>query len=313
MGALCAKAERTAAAKATGRRRIAIDCNDRRTRYTRTLFSAFSVFFVFQTFLRTCIRGVSLALALATAQAQAIEYPELGKYWTRDAQRVPYRAVVTPGREHGERLPLIVFLHGDWQDGDDNESQLEGYGNGSLELVDRAIEGNIPLVYIAPQTTGSYWPPGRVAMVVRDAINRFPVDPHRVYLTGISDGGTGVWDALKAWPACFAAGVPMSGMTELAGLAAIVDVPQWVFHGAEDNDTDIETGYGGAMVGSRAVVRAMGAMGGKPRYTEYPDEMHPMWHRAYATPELLPWMLGQRLRGTPCDFSAPDHSRQQSR
>jgi predicted peptidase len=267
-------------------------------------FSVFSVFSVVQSFLRTCIRGLLLVLALASAQAQAIEYADLGKYWTTDPQHVPYRAVVTPGREHDERLPLIVFLHGDWQDGDDNESQLEGYGNGSLELVDRAIDGNIPLVYIAPQTTGSYWPPRRVAAAIADAMTRFPVDPRRIYLTGISDGGTGVWEALKAWPACFAAGVPMSGMTELAGLAPIADVPQWIFHGAEDNDTDIETGYGGEMVGSRAVVRALRAMGGKPQYTEYADEMHPMWHRAYATPELLPWMLSQRLPGKPCDFNA---------
>jgi len=113
-----------------------------------------------------------------------------------------------------------------------------------------------------------------------------------------------VWDTLKAWPECFAAGVPMSGMTELAGLASIRDVPQWIFHGAKDNDTDIETGYNGAMVGSRAVVRALRAMGAAPRYTEYPNEMHVIWHHAYATQELLPWMLSQRLRGAACDFSA---------
>ena len=246
----------------------------------------------------------ALIAALSCLNASAVEYGELGKYRTADAQHVPYRALVTPGREHDELLPLIVFLHGDWQDGDDNESQLAGYGNGSLELVDRAIEGSIPLVYVAPQTTNSYWPPRRVASTIRDAMTHFPIDPRRIYLTGISDGGGGVWDALKAWPQCFASGVPMSGMTELSGLAPIIDVPQWIFHGAEDNDTDIETGYGGAMVGSRAVVRAMRAMGGNPRYTEYPEEMHPIWHRAYATPELLPWMLSQRLRGKPCDFTA---------
>jgi predicted peptidase len=241
---------------------------------------------------------------LFNLEGGAVEYSELAKFWTPGAQHVPYRALVTPGREHGERLPLIVFLHGDWQDGDDNDSQLAGYGNGSLELVDRAIEGNIPLVYIAPQTTNGYWPPQRIAGVVADALKRFPIDPQRIYLTGISDGGSGVWDALKAWPSCFAAGVPMSGMTELAGLAPITRVPQWIFHGGKDNDTDIETGYGGAMVGSRAVVRALRAEGGKPRYTEYPEEMHPMWHRAYATEELLPWLLSQRLHKAPCDFDA---------
>ena len=267
------------------------------------MFSVFSV-------VRSFALALALAAALACRPARGVEYGELAKYWTPDALQVPYRAIVTPGREHGELLPLVVFLHGDWQDGTDNESQLAGYGNGSLELVDRAIEGGIPLVYIAPQTTKGYWPPRRVAAAVADALTRFPIDPRRIYLTGISDGATGVWDALKTWPSCFAAGVPMSGMTEVSGLAPIVDVPQWIFHGARDNDTDIETGYGGAMVGSRAVVRALRAMGGKPKYTEYPQGWHPVWHQAYATPELLPWLLSQRLRGKPCDFAALDKTPQ---
>jgi hypothetical protein len=94
-------------------------------------------------------------------------------------------------------------------------------------------------------------------------------------------------------------------MTELSGLAPIRDVPEWIFHGAKDNDTNIETGYGGAMLGSRAVVRAMRELGGHPRYTEYPEGDHVIWHRAYAEPELLPWMLDQRVRGEPCGFTEP--------
>lgn len=249
------------------------------------------------------LRIAVFALALPQAQrALGVEEAALGRFLTDDALRVPYRAIVTPGREHGELLPLVVFLHGDWQDGTDNESQLAGYGNGSMELIDQALAAHVPLVYIAPQTTNAYWPPARVAAVVRDAQRRFPVDPRRVVLTGISDGATGAWDALKTWPACFAAAVPMSGMTELSGLAPIVGVPQWIFHGGKDNDTDIETGYGGAMVGSRAVVRALERMGGRPRYTEYPEEEHVIWHRAYATPGLLGWMLDQRARAR-CDFA----------
>ena len=251
---------------------------------------------------RNLHRWLMLALASVCTQVFAVEDADLGKYWTSGAAHVPYRAIVTPGREHNELLPLIVFLHGAWQDGDDNEDQLAGHGNGSMELVDDAMDGDIPLVYIAPQVEDEYWPPERVAAIVRDALAHFPIDPKRIYLTGISDGGTGVWDALKAWPTCFAAGIPMSGMTEIAGLASIRDVPQWVFHGAKDNDTNIETGYDGAMVGSRAVVRVLRAMGGKPRYSEYPDGMHPIWQQAYATDELLPWLLDQRLRTPPCDF-----------
>jgi predicted peptidase len=238
------------------------------------------------------------------SSAAELEDVELAKFWTPGVLHVPYRAIVTPGRRDHELLPLIVFLHGDWQDGTDNESQLAGRGNGSYELVDTARDGDVPLVYIAPQTTGAYWPPDRVVAVVRDALARWPVDPRRIYLTGISDGGAGVWDALKAYPRCFAAGVPMSGMTELAGLGPIRDIPQWVFHGEKDDDTDVETGYDGAMVGSRAVVRSLRAMGGTPRYTEYPGEKHVIWPRAYAEDALLPWMLDQRLRGKPCNFAA---------
>ncbi|MEP7044965.1 MAG: hypothetical protein ABI843_18015 [Dokdonella sp.] len=247
--------------------------------------------------------AASLVGAIATALAAPLQDGELAKYWTPDALHVPYRAIETVGRRDGERLPLIVFLHGDWQDGSDNESQLAGRGNGSYELVDAARDGGIPLVYVAPQTTGAYWPPDRVTAVVRDALMRWPIDPRRIYLTGVSDGATGVWDALKAYPTCFAAGVPMSGMTELAGLGPIRAIPQWVWHGEEDDDTDIETGYQGAMLGSRAVVRALRAMGGHPRYTEYPGERHVIWPRAYAEDALLPWLLDQRLPGRPCDFS----------
>ena len=236
-------------------------------------------------------------------RAAELQDTELARFWTADALHVPYRAIETPGRRDGELLPLIVFLHGDWQDGTDNESQLAGRGNGSYELVDAARAGGIPLVYVVPQTTGGYWPPERVVATVRDALARWPIDPRRIYLTGISDGATGVWDALKAYPRCFAAGAPMSGMTELAGLAAIRDVPQWIFHGDKDDDTDIETGYGGAMVGSRAVVRALRAMGARPRYTEYANEKHVIWARAYAEDPLLPWLLDQRLRSAPCDFA----------
>ena len=241
---------------------------------------------------------------VSVSQVQA-ELDALGKYWTADPLHVPYRAIVTPGQIDGEKLPLVIFLHGDWQDGTNNESQLGGYGNGSLKLVDAAIRNHVPLVYIAPETTKAYWPPARVAAVVADALKQIPdIDARRIYLTGISDGATGVWDTLKAWPQCFAAAVPMSGMTELAGLTSIVGVPQWIFHGEKDNDTNIETGYGGAMVGSRAVVRELRALGANPKYSEYPNQLHVIWQEAYATPALLPWMLDKKLPRDACNFDA---------
>ena len=246
---------------------------------------------------------LALILGLGSAStAAAVDAQAFGRYRTADADAIAYRAMQTAGRRHGELLPLIVFMHGSGQNGSDNESQLQGRANGALELVDTAQANGIPLVFVAPQVDRDYWPPALIAAVVNDALQRFPVDPRRIVLSGLSDGGTGVWATLKAYPRCFAAGIPMSGMTELAGLASIRDVPQWIFHGARDNDTDIETGYGGAMLGSRAVVRALRVMGGHPRYTEYADAMHVIWPQAYATDGLLVWILQRRLNHPPCDF-----------
>jgi len=65
--------------------------------------------------------GLVLLAVTWSPRAVAVDAGKLAKFWTADSQRVPYRALVTPGREHGELLPLIVFLHGDWQDGTNNE------------------------------------------------------------------------------------------------------------------------------------------------------------------------------------------------
>lgn len=243
-------------------------------------------------------------VAVFAGAALAVEDAELGKYWSRDAARVPYRALQTAAAPPGQRLPLVVFLHGDGQDGTDNAAQLAGYGNGSLQLVDQARKVRTPLVYLAPQTTGGYWPPERVMAAIADALTRWPIDPQRIVLTGISSGGTGVWDTLKRYPRCFAAAVPMSGMTEPSGLQHIAQIPQWIFHGEKDDDTDVESGVGRAQMGSRVIVRALRASGGDPVYTEYPGERHVIWSRAYAEPELLPWMLAQRSAYPACDVVA---------
>lgn len=248
------------------------------------------------------LRPLLAVLAACAGPVAAVDNAELGKFWTPKPDAVPYRAIQSGAPAPGQRLPLVVFLHGDWQDGTDNEAQLAGYGNGSMQLIDQARKAGTPLVYLAPQTTNGYWPPDRVAAAIADALARWPIDPQRIVLTGISNGGTGVWDALKRYPRCFAAAVPMSGMTEPSGLQHIVKIPQWIFHGEKDDDTDVEWGYGGAQVGSRVVVRALRAFGGAPVYTEYPGEKHVIWSRAYAEPELLPWMLARHSAFPPCSF-----------
>ncbi|MEO7148817.1 MAG: PHB depolymerase family esterase [Rhodanobacteraceae bacterium] len=213
---------------------------------------------------------------------------------------LPYRLFAPPQTGAHGKLPLIVFLHGSGQNGDNDEDQIAGGANGALQLLEVARREHLRLLFAAPQSPQDYWVPAQVMAVIADVEHEWPIDHRRIVLTGLSTGATGAWDMAKAWPDRFAALVPMSGMTELAGLASIAGVPEWVFHAADDDDTNVETGYGGAMIGSRAVVHALREAGGYPRYTEYahgpvhPDP-HVIWPRAYATPGLLEWMLRQRV------------------
>ena len=261
--------------------------------------------------LLACMGAAIAPRALADAHWDA----DAGLFLRRPAPAggYPYRLYAPPrARAHG-KLPLIVFLHGSGQNGDNNEYQIADGANGALQLLDAALREHRPILFLAPQSPQDYWVPARVMAVIADVEKHWPVDRDRIVLTGLSSGATGDWDAAKTWPDRFAALVPMSGMTETAGLASIARVPEWVFHAADDDDTDVETGAGGAMVGSRAVVRALREAGGHPCYTEYlhgpvdPDP-HVIWPQAYATPGLLDWMLAQR-RGRAahaCPAAAPN-------
>src|SRR5436305_3638950 len=74
-----------------------------------------------------CSSDLTCSPSRVTYFASAVELAALGKYVTRDGLHVPYRAIMTSGRKHAgkhaERLPLIVFLHGAWQDGNDRSEE----------------------------------------------------------------------------------------------------------------------------------------------------------------------------------------------
>ena len=92
----------------------------------------------------------ALLILLFLQPVVAVDTARLERGFTA-AHAIPYRAIETPGRRVGEKLPLILFLHGSGQAGSDDGSQLDGQANGALELVDRALHEGVPLVFVAPQ------------------------------------------------------------------------------------------------------------------------------------------------------------------
>ena len=217
---------------------------------------------------------------------------------------MPYRLFrpVAPGR-----LPLVLYLHGSGGLGNDNEKQM-GLGNifGTRVWALPENQKSFPCYVVVPQTSDGWVrygaPSGsdsvshavaglgdgaRLALQIVDALcKEFPIDERRIYVTGQSLGGSGVWHMTAHRPGFFAAAAPCCGTQTAESPAASLATPIWNFHG--DADESVPVGL------SRDRIAALRHAGGHPLYTEYPGVGHNVWQWAYTEPALLRWVFAQR-------------------
>ena len=116
-------------------------------------------------------------------------------------------------------------------------------------------------------------------------IEKHPIDPDRVYVTGQSMGGAGTFGAMFLRPDAFAAAIPVAGRWDPKDAGKMKNIAIGVFHG--DQDKVVPTDY------SRAMVDAIRKAGGSPKYTEYEGVGHNSWSETYASPETWKWLFQQ--------------------
>jgi len=208
-------------------------------------------------------------------------------------QKMPYRLLLPEGHDPNKAYPLIVFLDGIGSLGTDNEKQVK-LASLLITNKNRQNRQKYPCFIVAPQCPGGkdfpYWNQGvnsgLVMGVIEEVEKSHRIDPKRLYATGLSDGGFGVWYLLNLYPNRFAAGVPIDGL----GLGPesapkVAHVPVWIFHGENDKAGPV-----------REVVAALEKAGGKPKYTEYNNAGHHVWGRAYEERELFEWLFAQKRK-----------------
>lgn len=203
-----------------------------------------------------------------------------------------YQVYVPAQIKDGEKLPLIVFLHGI------RERGTGGYISGMFGQVVKQYLKQMPAIVLLPQCRPNvYWTDERMdKMVMRQieaASSEFSIDEKRKYLMGVSMGGYGVWHFASNYPKDFAAlvsicgGSPLTTGNRFAPVAAkIGKTPAWAFHGAEDNIVQVSE--------SRNLVSAIRENGGNVKYSEYPNVGHNVWLNALGESELMPWLLSQK-------------------
>lgn len=191
--------------------------------------------------------------------------------------------------QFGEKLPVIMFLNGDGQNGEDGISQIKN--NFGLPVWER--RDFFPFLAIAPQCrTGSSWDVEgddcRIAMqILNSVVQEFDADSDRVCLTGVSSGGAGVWQIGAKHHDRFAAIVPLCGnVSELEDIVK-AKLPVWGCY----NDGDDP----GLVQANRKARKTLIEQGLSPYFIELHQPGHDCWNICYRLSPLYAWISEQRL------------------
>lgn len=242
--------------------------------------------------------SVALVAKASAAQMTSVARdatPEdfLARVYTKGNAKLPYRLFVPPSKDPARKYPLVLFLHGIGEKGNDNAKQLNNNANGAMVFVSAAAQTTNPCFMLAPQSESGWWGAyaAFIPQLLTDLSGEYPIDMDRLYVTGLSSGGSGTWELLIRNPQFFAAAVPICGNGDVKKAALLTDVAIWNFHTSDDATMPVK--------GSREMIDAIRAAGGKPFYTEYPTGGHgSSWVRGYKEPALVDWVMAQK-RGRP--------------
>ena len=190
------------------------------------------------------------------------------------------------GAEPDKRWPLILFLHGMGERGDDLERIKK---HGLPKILNTDAGDDFEFMVVSPQCPSDTVWSSQVAglsALLDEIVKTRAVDTNRIYLTGLSMGGFGTWHLACEYPERFAAIAPIcGGMARVVGasdkVCALKGVPAWVFHGARDRTVPLAE--------SADLVSALKACGGDVEFTIYPDAEHDSWTETYENPGLYQW------------------------
>ena len=244
---------------------------------------------------------VLICIGICTSSFSQSSLFSYENYENESGESLQYRQLVSD-YALSSKYPLVIFLHGSGERGDDNEAQLK-WGVQHF-ASDEVMKSSKPIV-IAPQCPQNMsWsnfsdeplslndepsePMKLLIELISEMLANYPVDENRIYITGLSMGGFGTFDAITRYPDLFAAAVPVCGGGDISKAATFSQVPLWIFHGALDEAVDPAYSF--------KMVEALNDVGANPGLTIYPETGHFSWIAAYSDEMMMEWLFRQRKK-----------------
>lgn len=231
--------------------------------------------------------------------------PEVAKQTFHDSQNgvsLPYRLFMPHDYNPANKYPVILFLHGAGEIGNDNEDQLSGINKLFRNNGDLAASAFV----ICPQSyewwnldSDKQYANGTLSSALRlldEITNKYSCDKNRIYVTGLSMGGFATWDLLENYGHKFAAGIPVCGVGNTNNGSAFVDIPIRIYHGTKDPTVNFSS--------SQMMYNAIKNAGGQ-KVELFPLEgvNHNAWDPTYSDRDAISWLLCQNKESNPnCDY-----------
>ena len=237
--------------------------------------------------------------------------PYLRKEFESAGNTLPYRILYPDNYDKTKKYPLILFLHGAGERGDDNEKQLV---HGSRLFLTDANRKAFPAIILFPQcpedsfwasvkvdrsvqpfkidfdyNAAPQWPLVAANELVKKVADEEAVDKSRIYITGLSMGGMGTFESVYRYPGLYAAALPICGGGDTNRYDKRVrKTAFWIFHGAADAVVDVKL--------SRDMQAKLKSLKVENKYSEYPGVNHNSWDNAFADPEFVSWMFKHKAK-----------------
>lgn len=232
------------------------------------------------------------------------------QFFIEKTDTLPYRILVPDKYDPENKYPLIIFLHGSGERGNDNEKQL---AHGAELFLRDSIRKKYPAIVVFPQCSdNSNWSnvnivtdsvsskrtiqffsnsKPTVAMsllinLVDDLKHKYSVQNKKIYVIGLSMGGMGAFEIVRRKPNLFAAAMPICGGANPATARSLLKTKWWIFHGEKDDVVNPQY--------SKDMATAILNEGGTAKLTIYPDANHNSWDSAFAESNFMQWMFSNR-------------------